>query len=233
MQGYAGWMSLTGDPQGPPQKAGLSLVDLGAGALVALGLVSALMRARSTGVGCDVDVSLFDTALSQLGYVGAWHLTNGYQPTRTADSSHPTQVPSQLLPTRDGWLVVMCAKEKFYRNLVRILGAPELAEDPRFDTFAQRLKHREELGPLLKERTRTRTTAEWLRLLKGQVPCAPVNSGGGSPSGPAGAGRRHDRRDRPPGTGRGAPGRRRHQGQRSHPGTSPRPRTGRAHRPGA
>ena len=149
---------------------------MGAGALAALGLVSAVMRARSTGVGCDVDVSLFDTALSQLGYVGAWHLTNGYRPERTPDSSHPTQVPSQLLPTRDGWLVVMCAKEKFYRNLVRILGAPELAEDPRFDSFAQRLKHREELAPLLKERTRTRTTAEWLQLLKGQVPCAPVNS---------------------------------------------------------
>ena len=176
MQGYAGWMSLTGDPQGPPQKAGLSLVDLGAGALAALGLVSAVMRARATGVGCDVDVSLFDTALSQLGYVGAWHLTNGYQPQRTPDSSHPTQVPSQLLPTRDGWLVVMCAKEKFYRNLVGILGVPELALDPRFDTFARRLKHREVLAPLLKTRTRTRTTAEWLRLLKGQVPCAPVNS---------------------------------------------------------
>ena len=70
----------------------------------------------------------------------------------------------------------MCAKEKFYRNLVRILGVPELAEDPRFGTFARRLKHRQELGALLKARTRTRTTAEWLRLLKGQVPCAPVNS---------------------------------------------------------
>ncbi len=176
MQGYAGWMSLTGDPKGPPQKAGLSLVDLSAGTMAALGLVSAVMRARATGIGCDVDVSLFDTALSQLIYVGAWHLTNGYQPQRTPDSSHPSQVPSQLLPTKDGWMVVMCAKEKFYRNLVRILGVPELGEDPRFNTFAQRLKHRKALAPLLKERTRTRTTARWLCLLKGQVPCAPVNS---------------------------------------------------------
>ncbi len=176
MQGYAGWMSLTGDPAGPPQKAGLSLVDLSAGTMAALGLVSAVMRARTTGVGCDVDVSLFDTALSQLMYVGAWHLTNGYQPQRTPDSSHPSQVPSQLLPTKDGWLVVMCAKEKFYRNLVRILGTPKLGEDPRFNTFEQRLKHREQLVPLLKERTRTRTTTHWLRLLKGHVPCAPVNS---------------------------------------------------------
>jgi crotonobetainyl-CoA:carnitine CoA-transferase CaiB-like acyl-CoA transferase len=176
MQGYAGWMSLTGDPDGPPQKAGLSLVDLSAGVMAALGLVSAVLRARTTGIGCDVDVSLFDTALSQLGYVAAWHLTKGYEPQRTADSSHPSHVPSQLLPTKDGWLVVMCAKEKFYRNLVRILGSPQLADDPRFRTFADRLENRDQLGPLLKELSRAKTTAQWIELLKGHVPCAPVNS---------------------------------------------------------
>ena len=231
MQGYAGWMSLTGDPQGPPQKAGLSLVDLGAGALAALGLVSAVMRARDTGVGCDVDVSLFDTALSQLGYVGAWHLTNGYQPQRTPDSSHPTQVPSQLLPTRDGWLVVMCAKEKFYRNLVRILGVPELAQDPRFDTFARRLKHREELAPLLKARTPDPHHCRVAALAEGPGALCAGQLGGGGPARPASAGGQHDRRDRPSGTGRGAPGRRRHQDQRPRPGPPPRPRTGGAHRP--
>ena len=176
MQGYAGWMSLTGEPGGPPQKTGLSLVDLSAGVMAALGLTSAILRARATGTGCDVDVNLFDTALSQLGYVGAWHLTRGYRPERMPDSSHPSQIPSQLLPTRDGWLVVMCAKERFYRNLVSILGVTELAEDPRFRTFADRLENRRELIPLLKERTRMRTTSQWLRLLKGKVPCAPVHS---------------------------------------------------------
>ncbi len=173
MQGYAGWMSLTGDPDGPPQKAGLSLVDLTAGIMASLGLVSSIMRARETGVGCDVDVSLFDTALSELAYVAAWHLTRGYEPQRTADSSHPSQVPSQLLPTKDGWLVVMCAKERFYQNLVSILGAPELGQDPRFRTFSDRLAHRDQLQPLLKARTVTKTTADWLQLLKGHVPCAP------------------------------------------------------------
>ena len=176
MQGYAGWMDLTGEPSGAPQKTGLSLVDLSAGVMAALGVLSAIMRARETGRGCDVDVSLFDAALSQLGYVAAWHLTKGYQPQRMPDSSHPSQIPSQALPTADGYLVVMCAKEKFYQNLVRIFGAPELGADPRFAGFPQRLKNRAELVPLLKDLSQKRTTAEWLEMLKGQVPCAPVNT---------------------------------------------------------
>ena len=176
MQGYTGWMSLTGEPGTPPQKTGLSLVDLSAGVMSALGMMSAILRARETGLGCDVDVNLFDAALSQLGYVGAWHLTKGYEPQRMPDSSHPSQVPSQVLPTKDGWIVVMCAKEKFYRNLVRIFDAPELGDDPRFRSFEDRLENREVLVPMLKEISRKRTTAEWLELLKGQVPCAPVNT---------------------------------------------------------
>ena len=176
MQGYAGWMSITGEPGTPPQKAWLSLVDLSAGVMAALGMMAAVLRARETGIGCDVDVSLFDTALSELAYVGAWHLTKGYQPQRLADSSHPSQVPSQVLPTKDGWLVVMCAKEKFYRNLVTIMEAPRLADDTRFQTFSDRLENREVLVPILKDLSRKKTTAEWLGLLKGHVPCAPVNS---------------------------------------------------------
>jgi crotonobetainyl-CoA:carnitine CoA-transferase CaiB-like acyl-CoA transferase len=148
MQGYAGWMSLTGDPDGPPQKAGLSLVDLSAGTMAALGMTAAILHARETGRGGDIDVSLLDTALSKLAYVGAWHLTLGYKPFRTPESSHPSQVPSQILRTADGWLVVMCAQEKFYRSLVE----------------------------RLQERTRACPTAHWLGLLRGYVPCGPVNS---------------------------------------------------------
>ncbi len=176
MQGYAGWMSLTGDPDGPPTKTGLSLVDLGAGAMASLGMVSAIFSARQTGLGCDVDVSLFDTALAQLGYVAAWHLTKGYQPQRMPDSSHPSQIPSQVVPTKDGWLVVMCAKEKFFRNLIRILGVPELAQDARFRCFSDRLENRDVLIPILKDLFRKKTTLDWLGLLKGEVPCAPVNT---------------------------------------------------------
>jgi crotonobetainyl-CoA:carnitine CoA-transferase CaiB-like acyl-CoA transferase len=92
------------------------------------------------------------------------------------DSSHPSQVPFQVMPTKDSWIVVACAKENFYRSLVRILGAPELADDPRFRGFADRLENRETLVPILKDLFRQRTTAEWLELLKGEVPCAPVNT---------------------------------------------------------
>lgn len=174
MQGYSGWMSITGEPGGPPQKSGLSLVDLSAGIAASLGLVSAVLRARSTGVGGDIDTSLYDTSLSLLTYVGAWHLTKGYEPQRTQDSSHPSQVPSQVLPTSDGWLVVMCAKEKFYRRLVEIMGRPELADDERFLDFSARLANRDTLVPILKDLSRTRTTEEWLGLLRGKVPCGPV-----------------------------------------------------------
>ena len=176
MQAAAGWMSVTGDPGGAPQKAGLSMVDFSAGMMAATGMLSAMMRARETGVGCDVDVSLFDNALAHLSYLASWHLTEGYQPQRWADSSHPSQVPSQVLPTADGYLMVMCAKEKFFANLVKIMGAPELAGDSRFRTFADRLQNREELGILLKELSQQKTTAKWLELLRGQVPCGPVNS---------------------------------------------------------
>jgi crotonobetainyl-CoA:carnitine CoA-transferase CaiB-like acyl-CoA transferase len=176
MQGYAGWMSLTGEPDGAPQKSGLSIVDLSAGIAAGLGLVSALRRADRTGVGGDVDASLFDTAISMLTYVGTWHLTRGYEAVRQPDSSHPSQIPSQTLPTADGWMVVMCAKEKFYQKLVSIMGRPELATDLRFDSFAKRLANRAELIPILKSLSSQRSTAEWLKLLRGHVPCAPVLS---------------------------------------------------------
>jgi crotonobetainyl-CoA:carnitine CoA-transferase CaiB-like acyl-CoA transferase len=176
MQGYAGWMSLTGEPGTPPQKSGLSLVDLSAGVMASLGMVAAILRARMTGAGGDVDVSLFDAAIAQLCYPAAWHLTMGYEPLRTPDSSHPSMIPSQVLPTQDGYMVVMCAKEEFYRRLVTTMGAPELACDARFSSYAQRLKHREKLVPLLKDLSRQRPTAEWLDLLRGQIPCGPVNT---------------------------------------------------------
>ena len=176
MQGYAGWMSLTGEPGTPPQKTGLSLVDLPGGTMAALGLISAILQARRTGVGCDVDVSLFDTALSHLGYVGAWHLSRGYEPKRMPDSAHPSQVPMQLLPTKDSWMVVMCAKEKFFRNLATIMGDAKLADDPRFVDFASRLENREALIPLLKELSVEKTTGDWLELMEGKVPVAPVNT---------------------------------------------------------
>jgi len=176
LQGLAGWMSLTGDPEAPPAKSGLSLVDFSAGAVAMVGLLAAVLVAQRTGRGCDVDVSLFDTAISMLNYVAIWTLNQGYHPERLADSAHPTIVPGQVFETRDGYLLVLCFKEKFWQTLTQVLEAPELADDPRYGSFAARYEHREALIADLKRRFRTRTTADWLARLQDRVPCAPVNS---------------------------------------------------------
>jgi len=176
MQAYAGWMSLTGDPSGPPTKSGLSVVDFAGGAIAMLGLVSGILNAQRTGQGCDVDVSLLDTAISMLNYLAIWTLNRDYHPQRQPDSAHPTIVPAQLFQTQDGYLVIFCAKEKFWRALTEALDAPDLAADPRYASFAARYEHREPLIATLKAHFLTRTTEDWLARLRGQVPCAPVNS---------------------------------------------------------
>ncbi|MGH2560138.1 MAG: CaiB/BaiF CoA transferase family protein [Thermomicrobiales bacterium] len=176
IQAYAGFMSLTGEPDAPPTRAGVSVVDFAGGLAAALGLVTGMHAAQRTGEGSDVDVSLLDTAVSMLNYLAAWTLNSDYRPRRLPGSSHPTLYPSQVFATRDGHMVVMCAKEKFWQALVRLLDAPEIADDPRFTTFGDRLQHREALARLLDARFRTRTTADWLQRLRGAVPCAPVNT---------------------------------------------------------
>ncbi len=95
MQGLAGWQSLTGEPGGPPTKSGLSLVDLSGGYASAIALLAGIWRARRDGVGCDCDVSLFETALHELMYIGPWAATHGYVPPRRPSSAHPTIVPFQ------------------------------------------------------------------------------------------------------------------------------------------
>ena len=175
MQAYAGWMWLTGEPDGPPTKTGLSLVDYAAGLLAALGTTAAVMRARATGEGCDVDVSLFDTAFSELSYVGAWYLSKGHVPVRHQHGSHPSQVPSQIFATRDGYVAVMCAKEKFWHRLCEAAECPELASDPRYATFGDRLANRDGLIQRLDAVFARKTTGEWIECLRGRVPCGPVN----------------------------------------------------------
>jgi crotonobetainyl-CoA:carnitine CoA-transferase CaiB-like acyl-CoA transferase len=154
----------------------LSLVDFGAGYVAALALLAGLHAARRDGVGMDCDTSLFDTALAMLSYPATWHLTAGYVPTRTARSAHPSLVPFQNFPTGDGWIVVACPKEKFWVRLVEALGRPELARDPRFDTYEARHRNHAELERIIDALLATRTAAEWIEVLVAAgVPCAPVN----------------------------------------------------------
>jgi crotonobetainyl-CoA:carnitine CoA-transferase CaiB-like acyl-CoA transferase len=176
MQGLAGWMSLTGQPDGPPTKSGLSLVDLSGGYVAAIALLGGVWRARREGVGCDCDVSLFETALAELFYVGTWAATKGYVPRRMPDSAHPSIVPFQNFRTADGWMVVACAKQKFWERLCDGIGKPELREDPRFADFAGRDANRDELLPILAAALETRTTAEWVEeLTAAGVPCSEIN----------------------------------------------------------
>ncbi len=175
VQGYAGYMAVTGEPDGPPGKCGVSVIDFAGGYAAMVGLMVGLFDAQRTGVGRDVDISLLDTAVSMLSYFAVWTLNRDWIAERTRSSAHQTIVPAQNFPTRDGWIVIFCNKDKFWRDLVETLGAPELAEDVRFRTFADRFANKDALLPLLQARFATRATSEWLDRLRGRVPCAPVN----------------------------------------------------------
>jgi crotonobetainyl-CoA:carnitine CoA-transferase CaiB-like acyl-CoA transferase len=177
MQGLAGWQSLTGEPGGPPTKSGLSLVDLSGGYASAIALLAGVWRARRDGVGCDCDVSLFETALHELMYIGPWAATHGYVPPRRPNSAHPTIVPFQNFEAADGWFVVGAAKQVFWERLCAVIGRPELNEDPRFGTMAARNEHRDELTPILDEAFRARTADEWIEaLVAAGVPASRVNT---------------------------------------------------------
>ena len=174
MQAEAGYLSLTGEPDGPPARFGLSIVDMMTGLMTGFALVSALVGARATGRGRDVDVSLFDVALHNLNYLAAWYFNGGHRQGREPRSAHPSLTPSQLYRTRDGWLFVMCNKEKFWPLFCEKLGRPELATAPRFRDFKARLAHREALTELLDQIFETFDTEDWIERLSGTVPVAPV-----------------------------------------------------------
>jgi crotonobetainyl-CoA:carnitine CoA-transferase CaiB-like acyl-CoA transferase len=174
MQAEAGHMSLTGEPGSPPTRYGLSLVDLMTGLAAAFGLLAGVLSARASGKGMDVDTSLFDVALHSLNYPGTWFLNAGVATERTARSAHPSLTPSQLYRTRDGWIFIMCNKEKFWGLLAEALGKPEWTRNPAFATFKARLANRERVTQMLDAALMTRTTAEWIEHFAGKVPAAPV-----------------------------------------------------------
>ena len=177
MQGLAGWQTLTGDPDGPPTKSGLSLVDLSGGYASAIAMLAGIWRARRDGVGCDCDISLFETALHELMYIGPWAATHGYVPPRRRNSAHPTIVPFQNFEASDAWFVVGAAKQVFWERLCEVIGRPDLNEDERFATMAGRNEHRETLLPILEEVFRGRKADEWIEELVGAgVPASRVNT---------------------------------------------------------
>ena len=177
IQALCGLMSLTGEPGGPPTRAGLSIIDFTAGLNAALGLMIGLFQARATGRGMDVEVSLLESRISMLNYLAAWHLNGGYQPERVANSGHPSVVPSQNFQVADGWIVVMCQKEAWWPRLCQVLDRPDLAADPRFATLRDRYAHRDQLIPILQEAFAQRTAADWLAALHAAgIPSERVNT---------------------------------------------------------
>jgi succinate--hydroxymethylglutarate CoA-transferase len=174
MQAEAGYFSLTGEPGGPPTRMGLSVVDQMTGLALAYAVLCGITGARASGQGRDLDVSLFDIALCNLAYPAMWYLNEGHVQSREPRSGHPSLTPCALYTTKDGWIYIMCNKEKFWPVLCDKLGRPEWAADPRFKTFKERLANRALIQDMLDGELAARTTAEWLELFAGSVPAAPL-----------------------------------------------------------
>jgi succinate---hydroxymethylglutarate CoA-transferase len=174
MQAEAGYLSLTGEPESPPARFGLSMIDLMTGTTAALALVSAVLGARACGHGRDIDVSLFDVAMYNLAYLATWYLNGGHVTGRASRSAHPSLVPSQLYKTHDGWIFIMCNKEKFWPILAEKMGHPEWSDRAEYKTFKDRLLNKDQFNAELEAVFLTDTTDNWMSKFAGIVPASPV-----------------------------------------------------------
>jgi crotonobetainyl-CoA:carnitine CoA-transferase CaiB-like acyl-CoA transferase len=174
MQAAGGLVSMTGEPGRAGVRVGSSLIDMGTGMWSALGVVAALLERERTGEGSVVDTSLYETALSYIGYHLVGYLADGTVPTRQG-TVFPMVAPYEVFGTRDGELMVAGGNDRIYAQLCRALDLPELVDDPRFRTNPDRVRNREELVALLSARLGERDTADWhARLTAAGVPAAPV-----------------------------------------------------------
>lgn len=174
MQAESGLMHLTGDPNGEPARSGASMIDYMTGVTGMLGLLAAVNKAKNTGQGCDVDVSLFDVALHQLSYAGTWYVNKGHESGRLPRGSHLSVTPVQTFPSSDGWIYVMCMSDKFWLAMLAAMDAQELATDERFKSQKLRAENRDELTAVLDVLFKKEDTAHWLSALTGVLPIAPV-----------------------------------------------------------
>ncbi|MEH1165309.1 CoA transferase [Micromonospora sp. CPCC 205539] len=176
VQAISGLMSLTGDPDGPPYRAGISVFDVVAGLHANIGILAALHHRGATGQGQHVEVNLLSSALSGLVNHSSGYVAGDTVPFRMGNA-HPSLSPYEPLPTADGELIVIAGNDGQFRKLCRVLGLPALPDDPRFRRNQDRTANRDQLRPLLVERLTERTKDEWFRdLLAAGVPCAPINT---------------------------------------------------------
>ncbi|MEV5738517.1 CoA transferase [Microbispora rosea] len=176
VQAMSGLMSLTGDPEGPPYRAGISVFDVMAGNHAAIGVLAALRHRDATGQGQHVEVNLLSSALTGLVNHSSAYVAGGVVPYRMGNA-HPSVFPYEPLPTADNDIIVAAGNDGQFRKLCEVLGIPEIADDPRFARNADRTARREELRPILVGRLATRGALEWFELLVAAgVPCGPINT---------------------------------------------------------
>jgi crotonobetainyl-CoA:carnitine CoA-transferase CaiB-like acyl-CoA transferase len=176
VEAMSGMMSLQGDADGPPYRAGIAVFDVMSGLQTAIGVLAALEHRRQTGEGQHVEVNLMSAALTgMVNQTGAF-ASAGVVPHRMGNS-HPSLFPYEPLPTGDGDLVIAAGNDAQFRNLCTVLGVPDLAADERFAANSGRTANRDQLRPLLVEQLKARSASEWFDLLiAAGVPCGPINS---------------------------------------------------------
>ncbi|MFG2248296.1 CaiB/BaiF CoA transferase family protein [Spirillospora sp. NPDC048823] len=176
VQAISGLMSLTGDPDGPPYRAGISVFDVMAGNHAAIGILAALRHRDATGEGQHVEVNLLSSALTGLVNHSSAYVAGDTVPYRMGNA-HPSVFPYEPLPTADNDLIVTAANDRQFRKLCEVLGIPDVPDDPRFAANADRTANRAELRPILVERLARRGAVEWFELLvEAGVPSGPINT---------------------------------------------------------
>ena len=174
LQGEGGLMSITGEQDGPAYRLGVAIADIVSGMFSAYGVAAALLARHRTGRGQLVDVGMLDAVAAVLTYQAGIYFATGAAPGRLGNR-HPTITPYESLAAADGELVVAVGNDQLWRTFCGVLGADDLADDPRFRTNKDRVAARETLRPMLVERLRARPAAEWLADLKAAgVPCGGV-----------------------------------------------------------
>jgi crotonobetainyl-CoA:carnitine CoA-transferase CaiB-like acyl-CoA transferase len=180
VQGMGGFMSITGEadalPGGGPQKAGVAITDLMTGMYATVAVLAALAHRDRTGEGQYIDMALLDVQVAMLANMSANFLVGGTPPVRWGNA-HPNIVPYQTFKTLDSWIIVAVGNDSQFRKFVEIGGHPELADDPRFSQNPGRVRHREQLVPLLAAMVEARGKADWIAALEAAgVPCGPINN---------------------------------------------------------
>lgn len=175
VQGEGGLMSLTGEADGPPMKAGVGIADILCGMYAAVGILAAIQARHATGKGQQIDIALMDAQVAMLINQGVGYLTDGRVPPRRG-SDHPTIVPYGTFPASDGSFILAVGNDAQFARFVTAAGAPGLATDARFATNAARVRNRDVLNPLVAVLTEGRSAADWLAICAKQtVPAGPVN----------------------------------------------------------